>query len=263
MIRMNELVGENNMFNIIYMGQKPIGEMCFQKLIEMQGPKLKIGAVVTNKRKDNVWWENNAIYEYAVKEQVPFIDNDKKNFQKIIEIIKQKKINFIISVGHKYIISDEILALVNYQAVNLHLAKLPEYQGYYSYNHAILNREKEYGVTLHWMEKEVDAGDYLYMPVFPIEESDTAYSLYIKSLNKGSELFSKFLSRLAEGEKLPRLSMGSKKSFYDRHSLDGKRRIDDISDLKQIKYKSRAFYFPPFENAYIEIEGKKYYIIPE
>lgn len=251
------------MINIMYMGQKPIGELCFRQLVSMKGEKLNIKALVSNQSRDKVWWKTNNIYKYALENQIPFIDNEARNFDKIIELIKEKEINFIISVGHNWIISEDILALVNYKAVNLHLAKLPEYQGNFTFNHAILNGEKEYGVTLHWMQREVDEGDYLFIPVFPIEENDTAFSLYNKSLDEGQKVFHVFIEYLLNDKELPRKKMAGKKCFYDRHSLDGLREIENVNDIKLLKRKSNAFYFPPFENAYVKIDGKKYYVIPD
>ena len=248
--------------NIMYMGQKPIGEICFKHIIDMKDNRLNVSAVVSNQNTDT-WWRTNNIYQYAINHKIYFIDNRKRNTDIIKKTIVENHIDCIISVGHNWIVSEEILELVGYNAVNLHLAKLPQYQGNYTYNHAILNNEKEYGVTLHWMGKEVDEGNYLFMKTFPIEDDDTAYSLYMKSLEKGKEVFAAYLHILLDGGDMPKCAMVGNRCFYSKNSLDGLREIKNCADVEEIKRKSRAFYFPPFENAYFVIDETKYYVVPE
>lgn len=248
--------------NILFLGQKPIGESCFRLLENIQNENIKIVGAVSNMSSNTVWWNTNEIYKSCIEKNVSFIDNIKKNEEAILQLIKEKDVDFIISIGHSWILSDEVLKSVNYQAINLHLAKLPEYKGNYTYNHAILNGEKEYGVTLHWMDSQVDQGDYVYTEKFDILSSDTAYSLYEKSLKAGMRIFAKALEDLVKNRKLPRIPMKRGGHFYGKHSLDGKRNIQNVFDVNEIQKKSRAFYFPPFENAYFFFGGIKYYVIP-
>lgn len=251
------------MLRIMFMGQKPIGELCFEQLLKRQNNKYRIVAAVSNMDKLKVWWKENRIYETCMNDNIIFVDNSKRNEERIKELIVEENIDFIVSVGHGWILSDKILQLVNYNAINLHLAKLPEYQGNFSYNHAILNREKKYGVTLHWMTERVDLGDYVFEEDFPINDDDTAYSLYIKSVDKGVALFGQFIDFISEGKELPREQMKGEQHFYSRTSLNGLREIECDDNLEDIARKSRAFYFPPFENAYFMINGKKYFVYPD
>lgn len=251
------------MLRIMFMGQKPVGELCFEQLWKRRNNHYRIAAAVSNMDKTEVWWNGNNIYETCKGEDILFIDNSKRNEERIKEVILEKDINFIVSVGHGWILSNKILELVDYKAVNLHLAKLPEYQGNFTYNHAILNREEKYGVTFHWMTEKVDLGDHVFVKEFPVSDSDTAYSLYLKSVNEGVALFGQFIDLISEGKELPREQMSGEQHFYSRNSLDGLREMNGSDNLEDIARKSRAFYFPPFENAYFMINGKKYFVYPE
>ncbi len=251
------------MLHIMFMGQKPIGERCFKQLLKRQSNHYQIAAAVSNIDKTKKWWNGNKIYEQCMSEDIIFIDNTKKNEERIREVIIKENINFIVSVGHGWILSDKILQLVNYHAVNLHLAKLPEYQGNFTYNHAILNGEKEYGVTLHWMTETVDLGDCIFTKTFPVGDDDTAYSLYTRSVDEGAALFGQFLDFISDGRRLPRKPMIGKQRFYSRDSLKGLREIRHSDKPEHVVQKSRAFYFPPFENAYFVIQGEKYFVYPE
>ena len=251
------------MHKIMFLGQKPIGERCLKIISNSCGENLQIAAIVSNKDGNSVWWKNNEGYQYAARHNIPFIDNSKRNADEIKACIKENDINFLISVQHGWIIDKETLSMVNGNAVNLHLAQLPEYQGNFSFNHAILNGDKKYGITLHYMKEEVDTGDYVMMPTFDITEKDTAYSLYNKSMDLAEEAFKDFIKMLSSGEELPRNKMSGTPRFYARNSIDGLRMISDISDKKEVRAKAHAFYFPPFERAYAVIDGSKYYVEPE
>lgn len=250
-------------YKIMYLGQKPIGEKCFSLLTDKELANVRLGAVVTNTDAERCWWKSNTIAEYALQNQIPLVSNDKRNVEEIKRLIAGNGINCIISVGHNWIIGKDVLELVDFRAFNLHLAKLPEYQGNFSYNHAILNGDKQYSCTLHWMTEAVDEGDYVEMPSFAIEPRDTAYALYEKSVELGIEMFSRFLDMLEEGVDIPRKKMTGKRCFYGRNSLDGKRQILEPGDAEEVDKKSRAFYFPPFEGAHILIDGCKYHVVPE
>lgn len=251
------------MLKILFLGQKPIGELCFEILWKSQNSNYNIVAAVSNMDKSEVWWHRNSIYEQCMSEDIVFVDNSKRNEERIKELIVTESVNFIVTVGHRWILSDQLLALVDYRAVNLHLAMLPEYQGNFTYNHAILNHEKEYGVTLHWMTAKVDMGDLVFTRKFPIRDDDTAYSLYLRSVDVGTALFREFIDYICEGKELPRKPMMGQACFYSRNSLLGLRHIQSGDEPESIARKSRAFYFPPFENAYMLIHGKKYYVYPE
>lgn len=249
---------------ILFLGQKPIGEQCFQILVQHSHPNqnITVAGAVSNDDCESVWWKSNEIYQYCMEHKLAFLNNRKPDEGKLVQMITDAGIDFLVSVGHQWILSKKVLELVSGRAVNLHLAKLPDYRGNFSYNHAILNGDTAYGVTLHWMTEEVDRGDYIEISEFPIQECDTAYSLYQKSLEAGIKIFRLFADRLYSGEELPHKLMQGEGCFYSRKSLDGMREIKDICDQKEMIMKSRAFYFPPFEAAYVRMDGRKYYVIP-
>lgn len=251
------------MLNILFLGEKPIGELCFEQLLAGQNNSYNIAAVVSNKDKSQVWWNGNKIYEKCINENITFVDNSKRNEEQIKAVITNKNINFIVSVGHKWVLSNKVLELVDYRAVNLHLAKLPDYKGNFTYNHAILNDEKEYGVTFHWMTSNVDQGDYIFTRNFFIGDDDTAYSLYVKAVDEGIILFKQFIDYIVNHKELPRTQMKGEGHFYGRTSLQGLRQLQYNDKPEDIARKSRAFYFPPFENAYFLINQRKYFVYPE
>lgn len=250
------------MKNILFLGQKEIGERCFNYLLEQQSENFRVSAVVSNQSSE-VWWKSNEIFQYTRQCGLAFVDNSKRNEKSILEMIENKKINLLISVQHSWILPNSIIKAVDGLAFNLHNAKLPEYKGNNCCNHAILNQEENYTCTIHWLTKEVDMGDIAYEKSFPIESDETANSLYKKAQLKGYVAFKCLIDDLKSGKTPQRRKITNEGTFYPRNSMDKYRVIHDITNYHEVDLKSRACYFPPHKGAYFVMNGKKFYVYPK
>ena len=83
--------------------------------------------------------------------------------------------------------------------INLHGSLLPQYRGAAPINHAIINGEKESGVTTFFLKQEIDTGDVILSASTPITEEDTAGTLHDKLMNIGAELIVKTVKSIEEG----------------------------------------------------------------
>lgn len=249
-------------YRILFLGQKPIGEECYTLLFRSQSKNINIKTVVSNEKKTN-WWKSNYIYENSKKNNIKFISNEKRNENEIIDSIKEYKINLIISVQHCWIFSDKILKIVNGNAYNLHNAKLPDYKGYNTINHAILKNDSTYSSTIHKIDKKVDSGDIIFEKSCEINDNETAQSLHKKSFKLSILIFNEFIEFLKGKKKIHPIKINEEGKFYSKNSLDNYRIIKEIDNFVEIDRKARAFYFPPFEPAYFIIKKKKFYILPD
>jgi len=84
--------------------------------------------------------------------------------------------------------------------INFHPAPLPEYKGRNLCYHAIMNGEKEFGATIHYMDENFDTGDIIEVATFPVSESDTAETLSEVAIGMSKNLFVKYLPRILNGE---------------------------------------------------------------
>ncbi len=80
--------------------------------------------------------------------------------------------------------------------INLHGSLLPQYRGAAPINHAIINGEKETGVTTFFLKHEIDTGDVIFSESLPIMEDDTAGSLHDKLMELGAELIVKTVQQI-------------------------------------------------------------------
>jgi len=249
------------MISVLYMGQKPLGERLFNTVLG-NSEAFRLAFAVSNEIGEETWWKSNNIYITCRERGIPFISNARRYTERILELMDSAKPDILISVQHAWILPAAVLEKVGGRAYNLHCAPLPEYKGYNSFSHAILNGDDSYGVTIHEMAEKVDEGDIILDKRFAINGGETSWSLYNKTCEAGVEIFGEFLRLLAKGAPLPRRSMQGDGKFYGRNSLDGLKLINDAADAREVDLKSRAFYFPPFEPAFFIADGKKHHVLP-
>ena len=83
---------------------------------------------------------------------------------------------------------------------NLHASLLPNYRGAAPINWAIINGEKETGVTTFFLQHEIDTGSIIFQSKEPIYDSDTAGTLYERLMDRGAELVLKTVKGISEGK---------------------------------------------------------------
>jgi methionyl-tRNA formyltransferase len=105
--------------------------------------------------------------------------------------------DYLFSIVNWQILPEWVLKLPRYFAINYHDSPLPKYAGVHATSWAILNNEKQHGITWHVMEKQVDAGDILKQVIFPVDKKETALSLNLKCYQTAITAFSELVEDLA------------------------------------------------------------------
>ena len=163
---------------IIFLGERKISKICLEILLsEPFSKNFEIVAISTNEN-----YYKGALSAELLNQEVVYVSNSRRNIKQIEDIIKMYDIDYIISIQHIWILPKSTISLVNGNAFNLHNGKLPEYKGYNSVSHSILNNETYFYSTIHWMDEKVDSGDIIIEGKTPILNLDTAYGIYMKSL---------------------------------------------------------------------------------
>lgn len=105
-----------------------------------------------------------------------------------IEKLKKLDLDYIFGIHFPYIIPEEVLSIPKIGFLNLHPAFLPFNKGWHTPSWAILDKTP-FGATLHFMTKELDAGDIIHQKQIKIKPDDTANSLYLRTLQLEYEVF--------------------------------------------------------------------------
>jgi methionyl-tRNA formyltransferase len=153
------------------------------------------------------------------------------------------KADLIISAGHSKRITKPLEKGI--PCFNIHLSPLPKYAGFNPFYWAIKNDEKEWGVTLHKIVFDFDAGDIISQRKFPISKGDTARSLYDLALTYAEIMFKENLESLITKNYKTKKQNLSQRTFYPKNYVNYDKEI--IFDNSEECWREiRARYFPPF-----------------
>ncbi len=156
-----------------------------------------------------------------------------------------------------YILREPLLKALKHGVLNIHPAFLPFNRGANPNVWSIIEGTPA-GVTLHWIDKEVDTGAIVAQVEVAVEPIDTGATLYSKLEQAGVDLFKREWPRIRRGE----LSGDTQPAGGTSHRLRDLQPIDEI-DLER-EYNARKFIdllrartFPPYEGAYFMVNGRK------
>lgn len=143
------------------------------------------------------------VKEYALSLGLPVFQPVKIRESQAVSHLKEYDADIYIVVAFGQILTKEILEIPPLGCLNIHASLLPKYRGASPINWAILNGEKETGVTIIQMDAGIDTGDMLLKEAIPISSEETADSLHDKLMEVGGNLIVKALSLLACGQIKP------------------------------------------------------------
>ncbi|MGM0640763.1 MAG: methionyl-tRNA formyltransferase [Thermotogota bacterium] len=133
------------------------------------------------------------------------LDHNIKIFQpekmkEIYEDIEKLKPDMIITVAFGKILREKLIKIPEYGCWNVHTSLLPKYRGAAPMQRAIENGEKETGITIFKIVKELDAGPIALQKKINIKENDNLESVYEKLLKKSKEGLVEFINNYKEIE---------------------------------------------------------------
>ena len=102
----------------------------------------------------------SSVYDYALSKKLTAIRGKPKE-NKVFDLVKKIKPDLIWVTDYRYLLPMELISESIKGGINLHPSLLPKYRGRASLNWAILNGEKEIGLTAHFLDKEADTGDII------------------------------------------------------------------------------------------------------
>lgn len=142
--------------------------------------------------------QQSAVKKYAVENNLKVLQPEKLKNPDLLEELKSLKADLQIVVAFR-MLPEAAWNMPPMGTVNLHGSFLPQYRGAAPINWAIINGEKETGVTTFKLKHEIDTGDILLQESFPIGENETAGEVHDKMKEIGAKLLVKTVKRLADG----------------------------------------------------------------
>lgn len=144
------------------------------------------------------------VKEYAIENNIEVYQPEKlRDNKEIVKILKDINPDVICVVAYGKIIPKEILEIPKYGCVNVHPSLLPKYRGSAPIQWAILNGDKETGVTTMYLDEGMDSGDIILQTETKINKDETSGKLWDRLSKIGAELLVETLERI-ENKTAPR-----------------------------------------------------------
>lgn len=183
------------------------------------------------------------------------------SFEEAMAALKSGELVFDLGVSILYWrkLKEEFLSVPRMGIINFHPAPLPDYKGTGGYNFAILDGHSSWAVSAHYVDHEIDTGPLIEVSRFAIDRSqETCFSLEQKSKVELQQLITRTLTKvLIQREELAVLpNIGGR--YISRPEMEAAKKIRPGDDVER---KVRAFWFPPYDGAYIEIDGGRFTLV--
>ena len=147
------------------------------------------------------------VKEYALQENIPVYQPQTLKSEEFFDLLKKINPDIIAVVAYGKILPKNVLDFPKCGCVNVHASLLPKYRGAAPINAAVINGEKETGITTIFMDEGIDTGDMILKKTIEIGENETFGELHDKLAEIGGELLIETLvqikNKTAKREKQP------------------------------------------------------------
>jgi methionyl-tRNA formyltransferase len=250
---------------IVFMGTPEFAVASLEALVKA---KCNIVGVVTAPDKPagrGMRMTESAVKKYALRKNLKVLQPEKLKNPEFLQELRSLNADLQIVVAFR-MLPESVWNMPPLGTINLHGSLLPQYRGAAPINWAVINGEKETGVTTFKLKHEIDTGNILMQESFPIDENETAGDVHDKMKEIGARVLVETVKGIAEGTLEERqqttddgplssevsgpssLLKHAPKIFTQTCNIDWRRSIDEIHNL--IRGLS------PFPGAFTELGDK-------
>jgi methionyl-tRNA formyltransferase len=142
--------------------------------------------------------QQSAVKKYSVENNLNVLQPEKLKNPEFLAELRSLQADLQIVVAFR-MLPEAVWNMPALGSVNLHGSLLPQYRGAAPINWAVINGEKETGVTTFKLKQEIDTGDILLQERFPVGENETAGEVHDKMKEIGAQLLVKTVKGIANG----------------------------------------------------------------
>ncbi len=184
--------------------------------------------------------QQSAVKKYAVEKGLTILQPDKLKNEDFIQQLKKLKADLQIVVAFR-MLPEVIWNMPPLGTINLHGSLLPQYRGAAPINWAIINGEKETGVSTFFLQHEIDTGKIIFQEKMPINDNETAGDIHDRLMLIGAKLILKTVQAVENGG-YPQIDQATliapdieiknaPKIFKDDCKIDWNKSIDEIHNF--------------------------------
>ena len=240
---------------IVFMGTPDFAEESLRAIYEAG---YEILTVVTNPDRPQgrgMKMSISPVKKFAEEKGLPILQPEKvRKNEEFITKIKDLKPDVICVVAYGKILPKEILEIPKYGCINVHGSLLPKYRGAAPIQWAVLNGDKETGITTMYMDVGMDTGDMILKEKVTIGDDETTGELWDRLAKIGGELLVKTLKEIENGT-AKRIKQDD--DFSLAPMLDKSIAKIDWKNKKAIEIKNLVRGLNPIMGAYSFLNDKK------
>lgn len=238
---------------ILFMGTPEFSVGTLDKLVEAGHD---VAAVIT--QPDKPKGRNGKVLFTPVKEKalelgIPVYQPERVKDPAFFHVIEEIHPEVIVVIAFGQILPKEILEYPKFGCINIHASLLPKYRGAAPMQWAIIDGEKETGVTTMQMDVGLDTGDMLDKVVIPMEAKETGGSLHDKLMVAGAKLILETLEKV-ENNTVTRTKQRDEDSCYAQMLTKSLGNIDFNQEAVYIERLIRGL--NPWPSAFTKLEGR-------
>ncbi|MET8339085.1 methionyl-tRNA formyltransferase [Streptosporangium canum] len=243
---------------VVMFGYQTWGHRTLRALLDSDH---EVVLVVTHPRSDHAYekiWDDS-VAELAEKHGVPVLLRYRPDDEELLAALRDAAPDIIVANNWRTWLPSEIFDLPPHGTLNVHDSLLPAYAGFSPLIWALINGEKEVGVTAHRMNAELDAGDIVLQRAVPVGPGDTATDLFHRTVDLIEPIVREALDLIASGRARWVAQDRSKASFFHKRSVeDG--RIDWNWPAEDLERLVRA-QSDPYPSAFTYHRGERIRIV--
>lgn len=238
---------------IIFMGTPEFAVPVLESLINSRH---EVVAVVTQPDRPKGRGKNmqfSPVKECALAHNIPVMQPVNVSVPEVIDELRAYEPELIVVVAFGQFVTKKIREMPKYGCINVHASLLPKYRGAGPIQWAVINGEKESGVTTMYMCREIDKGDMLLKDTVTLDPKETGDSLHDKLSMMGGPLLLKTIDQLENGSAV-RIPQCEEESTYAPKLEKTMGNIDWTMDADRIERLVRGLNSWP--GTFTKIHGK-------
>lgn len=179
-----------------YFADGPWAHEAFKKIVSDK----HIEIVFITVRYDN---RDKTLLNLADKYNIPVEISENINSQEFINTVRNYGADLFVSMSFDQIFKSEMINLPKYKTINCHAGKLPFYRGRNVLNWVLINDEKEFGITVHYVDNGTDTGDIILQETYPITDEDDYKTLLERAYAGCADILYRAIKMIQDEEVKP------------------------------------------------------------
>lgn len=242
----------NNM-RVLFMGTPDFAVDTLQTLIQSEHEVIGVVTQPDKPKGRSGKMQYSPVKEVAIEHEIAVYQPEKVRDEAFVQKVRQMSLDVIVVVAFGQILSKELLEVPRYGCLNVHASLLPKLRGAAPIQWAVIDGDKESGVTIMQMDEGLDTGDMLLTETYRLAPDETGGSLFERLAKLGGPMILKVLKQAEEGTLHP-VPQDEEKHTYAKMLSKATGEIDFSKTAVEIERLIRGL--NPWPSAYCFVNGK-------